>query len=168
MLYKPPILAYAYTKIRIYMLATKIAKFGLVGVVNTLIDFGIFNFLTGKRFRFERIKANLVSTTTAMIFSFFANQRFVFKSQDGNFWLQAGMFYFVTAFGLYVLQNLIILTLTKKWKLIPNLAIGMVNALGLKRRLSDDFVAKNTAKAVATVVSLTWNFIMLQYVVFRT
>lgn len=149
------------------MLLTKIAKFGLVGVINTLIDFSIYNLLTGKRFKFSRVKANLVSTTIAMLFSFFANQRFVFKAQGGSFWMQAITFYLVTAFGLYVLQNLVIYTLTSKWKLIPNIAIVVVHAVGLKRKLSDEFVSRNTAKLAATAVSLVWNFILFQYVVFR-
>ncbi len=102
-----------------------------------------------------------------MIFSFFANQRFVFKAQGGNFLVQAASFYLVTAFGLYVLQNLVIYTLTKKWKLIPDIAVSVVHATGLKRRFSDDFVSKNTTKLAATAVSLIWNFILFQYVVFR-
>lgn len=149
------------------MLATRIAKFGLVGIINTIIDFGIYNILTGKRFKWSRIKANIVSTTTAMIFSFFANERFVFRAQSGNIWLQALSFYLVTAFGLYVLQNLIIHFLSKRWQLLPNLAVRIVHALGLKKWLNDEFVRKNTAKLAATAVSLTWNFVLFQYVVFR-
>lgn len=149
------------------MLIIKIVKFGLVGLINTLIDFGFYNALSGKRFHLSRIKANLVGTTMAMIFSFFANKRFVFQTHAGNPWVQAALFFTVTAFGLYVLQSIVIHTLTNKWKLIPNAAIGLVKSLGLKRRLSDDFISKNTAKVTATFVSLTWNFILFQYVVFK-
>jgi putative flippase GtrA len=149
------------------MLATKIAKFGLVGIINTLIDFAIYNLLTGKRFKLSRIKANLISTTTAMIFSFFANKDFVFHQIGGNVWIQAGTFFAVTAFGLYILQNLVIYTLTNKWTLIPHIAIKITHTLGLRHRLNDEFVSKNTAKLAATTVSLTWNFILFEYVVFR-
>lgn len=149
------------------MLGTRIAKFGAVGIINTLIDFTIYNLLTSKRFKLSRIQANIISTTCAMIFSFFANQRFVFQAQGGNFWVQAISFYAVTAFGLYVLQNLVIHTLTKTWKTPVKLAVRIVHILKLNRIFSDDFVSKNTAKVFATVVSLTWNFILFQNVVFK-
>lgn len=149
------------------MLVTRIAKFGAVGVLNTVIDFTIYNLLTSKRFKLSRVRANLISTSIAMIFSFFANQRYVFQSQGGSFWVQALSFYAVTAFGLYVLQNLVIHFLSKNWKLIPNLAVKIVHILHLNRLLSDDFVSKNTVKLAATLISLIWNFVLFQYVVFR-
>lgn len=148
------------------MLAATIARFISVGIANTLIDFSIYNILTLKRINFSRIRANLVSTTIAMVFSFFANQRFVFESHGNNILVQAVLFYAVTAFGLYVLQNLVIFTLSKKWTFIPDLAIRIVHFVKLGRVLSDEFVSKNTAKIVGTVVSLTWNFIMYKRVVF--
>ncbi len=150
------------------MLATRIAKFGLVGIFNTALDFGIYNILTSKRFKLSRIHANIISTTIAMIFSFFANQRFVFKAQGGNLFLQIGSFYLVTAFGLYVLQNIIIHFLTYKWQSIPKLAIRIVHGLNLNKLFHDEFVHKNTVKLAATFVSLSWNFILFQYLVFHS
>ncbi len=146
----------------------QIGKFGLVGILNTLIDFAIFNFLSSKRVGLSKIRANLVSTTVAMIFSFFANQRFVFQSQGGNFWQQAISFYLVTAFGLYVLQNVVIWLVTKKMAWLQSLILSVAGLFGLRKRLSDDFIIKNCAKLAATVVSLTWNFVMFKKVVFKT
>ena len=148
------------------MLFTTVAKFGLVGMLNTAGDFVIYNVLTLKRFKLGRIKANLVSTTIAMIFSFFANEHYVFGSAGGNVWLKALGFFAVTAFGIYVLQNLVIQTLTSTWKLIPSLAVRLTHSLSLNRLVSDEFIAKNTVKLVATLVSLTWNFIMYKRFVF--
>lgn len=144
-----------------------IARFGAVGVINTLIDFSIFNLLTSKRFGFTKVRANLVSTTFAMIFSFFANQRFVFQAQGGNFWVQAATFYLVTAFGLYVLQNIVIYLVTQKMMWLQKLILAVAGLFGLRKRLSDDFIIKNCAKLAATAVSLTWNFIMFKTVVFK-
>jgi len=150
------------------MLLTTIVKFGAVGVVNTFIDFLIFNILSGRRFRLGKIQANLISTTCAMIFSFFANQRFVFQAQGGNFWVQAAEFYVVTAFGLYVLQNIVIFVITKHMHWLQSLILAVAGLFGLRRRLSDDFIIKNVAKLAATAVSLVWNFVMFKTLVFHS
>ncbi|HEY2004683.1 MAG TPA: GtrA family protein, partial [Candidatus Saccharimonadia bacterium] len=70
----------------------------MIGAFNTLLDFAIYNVLSGE-FAFSLVKANIISTTTAMIFSFFANKHVVFKKADGSAWRQAIVFWVVTAFG---------------------------------------------------------------------
>src|SRR5476651_2193275 len=82
-------------------------KFGVVGVVNTFLDFFIFNVCT-KFLRLALIPSNTISTTIAMIFSFIANRKVVFKGGRHSAIRQAIVFFVVTAFGLYVLQNGII------------------------------------------------------------
>ena len=149
---------------------TRILKFGAVGVINTLLDFVIFNILTSKRINLPKIRANLISTTTAMIFSFVMNKRFVFEATGGNFWLQAATFFAVTAFGLYALQNLVIYILLMKWQLIPRLFYAVIELLKLNKILaflSKDFVYKNVAKAFGTAFSMTWNYLMFEFVVFH-
>lgn len=143
----------------------RVGKFGIVGIVNTLIDFGIFNALT-KFAGFGIIQANIVSTTCAMIFSFAANKKVVFKPESGSTARQAVMFFVVTAFGLYVIQNGIIWLLTDIWVGPVNLVVNIVRSAGI-HFLSDGFYINNSAKAVATVASLVWNYIMYKEVVFK-
>lgn len=145
-----------------------LAKFGLVGILNTLIDFGIFNVLTSKKIGWKKIPANLASTTVAMIVSFSLNRGFVFHATSGNIYLQTAEFFAVTAFGLYVLQNIVIWFLLDVWEWPVELAWKIVQLVKLDKYMSHDFVRKNAAKAAATLVSLTWNYLMFSFIVFKT
>jgi putative flippase GtrA len=142
----------------------RLGKFGLVGVLNTLIDFLIFNLLSGE-FAFSLVAANLVSTTAAMSISFLANKHVVFEQRQGSLVKQAAIFYVVTAFGLYVLQTGTIAILTDIW-LQPVHAITLAaHKFGFTGH--DAFLIKNSAKAAATVISLGWNYVMYKKVVFK-
>ncbi len=145
-----------------------LAKFGLIGIFNTLIDFALFNILSSRKVRLRRIPANLASTTVAMIFSFVMNRGFVFNSTGGNVYLQSLEFFLVTAFGLYVLQNFVIYVLLEIWEGPVNVAWRVIKLIKLDRMFSQDFIRKNSAKAAATVVSLTWNYLMFSLVVFKS
>ena len=138
-------------------------KFGAVGVLNTLIDFSIFNLLSGL-LKFGILQANIVSTTIAMIFSFSANKKLVFKPGKGSLIRQAVIFFAVTAFGLYVLQLGTIKLLTDIWLAPISIGLAVAHFVGIIGH--DQFLAKNGAKAAATVVSLAWNYVMYKKVVF--
>ena len=142
----------------------RVGKFGIVGILNTIIDFCIFNALT-KYASFGLIQANLVSTTVAMIFSFVMNKRVVFEDDEGSVVKQAVLFLVVTAFGLYVIQNGIIWLLTDVWVGPVHLVVNIVRSAQI-HILSDGFYINNSAKAVATLASLVWNYIMYKKVVF--
>lgn len=144
----------------------RVGKFGIVGIINTIIDFGLFNILIGV-FELARIPANIISTTCAMIFSFIANKRFVFGSNEKRVLRQAVLFLLVTAFGLYVIQNLVIYFLTEVWLAPLDFAYDIVTALGLGKTFSHEFVINNGAKVIATLFSLTWNYLLYKRVVFK-
>jgi putative flippase GtrA len=140
-------------------------KFGLVGLSSTIIDFALLNFFHSA-LGLGLIQANLISTTVAMVFSFGLNRKYVFGAHEGSLWRQGFMFVLVTAFGLYVIQNLVIHFLTVTWLGPVHLAISLVGAIGLGRILSDNIIITNTTKLIATVFSLTWNYIFYKKVVF--
>lgn len=142
-------------------------KFGVVGVINTLIDFAIFNLLTSKLFRIHKIPANICSTTIAMVFSFFANRQAVFTSGTGDPALQAILFFVTTGFGLYVLQNGILYLLLIRWQWPRRFTGVSLRVIGWYSANATDFMLKNGAKALGTIVSLIWNFVLYKYVVFR-
>ena len=142
---------------------TRVSKFGIVGVLNTLIDFTIYNVLSSK-VGLTLVQSNIVSTTFAMCFSFLANKHIVFKNEKGSSAKQVVLFFAVTAFGLYVLQTGTIKLLTDVW--LAPVALGLAAAHSLGITGHDQFLIKNTAKAIATLVSLTWNYIMYKKVVF--
>ena len=130
---------------------TKI-RFALVGGINTLIDFGLL-FAFSSLWGIPRGFSNILSTSVAFIFSFFANKRYTFKSTDkDNIVREMILFTVVTLFGLWIIQSLIIHFLA------PFIAsFGLFDELSL-------FVAK----LVATVASLIWNYILYSKVVFKS
>jgi len=142
----------------------RVGIFGLVGILNTLLDFVIYNELSST-VGMSLVQSNIISTSVAMIFSFIANKRVVFKKHSGSVVKQGLVFFAVTAFGLYVLQTGTIMLLTDVWRYPMNLGLTMAHTAGITHH--DDFLIKNGAKAIATAVSLTWNYVMYKRVVFR-
>ncbi len=142
----------------------RLGKFGAVGILNTGLDFGLYNLLSSS-LGLSLIQANILSTTAAMGFSFVANKKLVFKHHAGSFWRQAAVFLAITAFGLYVIQTGTILLLTDLWVWPVRTAIHLFHWFGLTGH--DNFLIKNTAKAIATALSLSWNYVMYKKVVFN-
>lgn len=149
-----------------YQETKRVGKFGLVGIINTLIDVSLFNLLIILA-NFSQVPANLVSTTVAMTFSFFANKTFVFKNKSDDYGRQAILFFLVTAFGLYVIQNVVIYTLTQVWQWPLEVGYAIVSIINLDEILGKTFIFNNGAKAFAILSSLSWNYIMYKKVVFR-
>ena len=127
----------------------QISRFAVVGLVNTVIDFGLLFLLTF--LGLPKIAANTISTGLAFIFSFFANKKYTFKTTGTNVIREMILFVVVTLFGLWVIQTVIISLLQ------PPLLASFHNAA----------IALFIAKLVATVASLTWNYIFYSKVVFR-
>lgn len=124
-------------------------RFLLVGGTNTVIDFGLLFLL--RAFGLPTIPANIISTTSAFCFSFFANKKFTFKTTDTNVKREVVLFIVVTLFGLWVLQTIVIALVAPLLSTVmPSMDMALLGA-----------------KLVATVVTLTWNYIMYSRVVFK-
>ena len=121
-------------------------RFALVGGTNTAIDFGILFLLHS--LGLNKYIANIISTSVAFIFSFFANRSFTFKSEKGAS-KQVIPFLVVTLTGLWILQPAVI------WVVL--LPLGNL----------DQNIALFIAKLAATVVSLVWNYILYSRFVFK-
>lgn len=145
----------------------RVGRFGLIGMLNTLLDFGIYNLLANSATGLVLVRANIISSSIAMVFSFFANKRYVFKRSSGNLPIQAITFFALTAFGLYILQNGVIYFLTEIWTWPLQVGYALVNLIGLGELLSQDFITKNGAKLAATAVSLVWNYVTYKKFVFK-
>ncbi|MCY1529046.1 GtrA-like protein [compost metagenome] len=123
-------------------------RFALVGGFNTALDFGLLFLFVG--LGVDKIPANYISTSISFIFSFFANKTFTFRA-SGDARREFIAFLVITLFGLWVLQPIV---------------IAGVTVLAAPLDISDSATLIG-AKLVATVVSLTWNYIMYSRVVFR-
>ena len=124
-------------------------RFIAVGGINTLLDFGILFAL--KSLGLPAISANIISTSAAFCFSFLANKKYTFKTDSTNIKREIVLFVIITLFGLWVLQTIVINVVSY---LLSELNIPNTTTLLI-------------AKLCATIVSLTWNYIMYSRVVFK-
>jgi putative flippase GtrA len=141
------------------ILSRSFARFLLIGTLNTILDFGIVNFLA---FIFQAYQGktlvliNTLSFVIVVTISFFLNKNWTFRSEDGNQQPAfAGrkyiIFFLTTAIGL-VLNNIIIYLLTT----IIGPRFGLTEIIWL-----------NVSKAIAVGVVLFWNFFNYKYLVFK-
>jgi putative flippase GtrA len=124
-------------------------KFGLVGIINTAIDFGGLFTLTS--LGLPTLPSNVVSTTLAFCFSFFANKKYTFKSTGTNLKREILLFTIVTLFGLWGLQTVVLQLVTA----------------GLADSGFSSGIILFIAKLCAVVVSLVWNYTLYSHVVFK-
>lgn len=139
-------------------------RFALVGIANTILDFVILNLLVTV-VGLPRVPANTISATVAMVGSFIANRKLVFKHQAGgsaaDYRRQIILFIVVTVAGLYILQNGIIYLLTEVWTWPLDTAADIFTIF------DRDFIYTNGSKAIATAFSLVWNFVLYKRLVFK-
>lgn len=131
----------------------QIAKFGVVGVANTVIDFGVLNYLSAASQVFSGlalVPLNAISFSIAVTNSYFWNKHWTFKGKQGETGRQFIEFIVVSVIAIFINTWLVYLL-----TLIP-VPEGISEALWL-----------NAGKAVATVVSLMWNFVGYKFVVFK-
>jgi len=127
------------------------AKFAQVGVLNTAIDFGILNlliFATGITSGLSIIPLNAISFSTAIINSFFWNEKWVFKAKkEANFIT----FVIVTLIGLAINSGIVYAITT----FVPPTFVDSQKLWA------------NLAKVLATGISLVWNFTGYRLIVFK-
>ena len=124
-------------------------RFITVGGANTLIDFGLLFLL--KSLGLPVLTANIISTSVAFCFSFFANKKYTFKTTSANIKKEIILFTIITLFGLWILQTIV---------------IKLVSILLEQTGLPDNIILL-LAKLLATVVSLVWNYVLYSKVVFK-
>jgi putative flippase GtrA len=125
-------------------------RFILVGICNTTIDFTLL--FTLKALGLPVIPANVISTTAAFCFSFFANKKYTFKNTESNLKRQVPLFIVVTLSGLWGVQTLIIFIIS-----------ALLASSGLQ-----EGVILLIAKIIATFASLIWNYTFYSRFVFKS
>lgn len=147
--------------------AAQVGRFGIVGVANTAIDFIMLNIIS-RATGWPDVWANIPAVVVAMTFSFFANRYFVFHAgKQKDIGRQALEFFPITAFGLIVIQGVIIWFLESVWTGPVNLGVAIASGLGILHYVDKQFVITNGVKAFATLASLVWNYIMYKKIVFK-
>lgn len=134
------------------VLAKEKARFILVGTFNTGLDIAllfVLVFLCAIRPEF----ANVISTSVALCVSYLLNKKAVFRDDSGGNSLKFFKFVTVTLFSLWVIQGSVLYILPS---LMPHdglIVIGWVSLLFMK--------------AVATLCSMVWNYLMYSRFVFK-
>ena len=140
------------------LLANKKVRFVAAGVLNTGIDFTIFN-LAIFAFGFKTWLANLCSTTIAMVISYFVNKVLVFDDRQAMNHRQFLAFIAVTVVGLWGLQTVIVVGLSKALRPAAAAILG-------GSATTVHWLTSNVAKAVGTVASAVWNYLWYDRTIF--
>lgn len=126
-------------------------KFGVVGVIAAVIDFGVLNLLVGV-FHMHNVIAGTISFLVSLVFNYLASMKFVFKHrEDMARWMEVLIFVGASLIGLFI-----------------NAAIIWLSTYGMNR---DAFISQhaeyllrtNVGKIVATVVVAVWNFVIRKW-----
>ncbi|MGS0765462.1 glycosyltransferase [Syntrophomonas curvata] len=130
----------------------QICRFTVVGILNTVIDFGIFNILislSGMKSGLFLLLINMAAVTTAIINSFILNRVWTFKSSEPAYGIQFPKFILVSLTGM----------------LVNTATVGLFALLSPAPDAS--YLMLNAAKLVAAVLSASWNFMFYRYWVFK-
>lgn len=129
-------------------------KYATAGFANTAVDFGVLNLLmwmtniySGKTI----FLLNSISFLVAVIHSYIWNKFWTFKSTEKNIAGQFLQFLIVSLIGI-VINGAIVYTIT-------TLVSPMFNLSSI--------AWANSAKVLATIVSLIWNFVGYKFIVFK-
>jgi len=125
-------------------------RFVIVGGANTLIDFAFYN-LFSKIFTLALPLANMISSFIAMLFSFFMNKKWTFRSSGKNYLREVMLFFIFTIISIWVIQSGTIWLIEKSFSTVD----------------WQNFWLKNLLKVIASVPSLTWNYLTYDRFVFK-
>jgi len=130
------------------------AKFVIVGIINTAIDFGILNlliYLSGISAGIYFILFKSVSFAAANINSYILNRTFVFNSEERGLAREYGQFLMVSLVAIIInvgAASLVVNLITPQFGLGPK-------------------IWANVGAAAGTAAGLLWNFLGYKFVVFK-
>ncbi|CFX26206.1 Nucleotide-diphospho-sugar transferases [Syntrophomonas zehnderi OL-4] len=130
---------------------TQFTKFALTGLVNTLIDFGVFNFLvylTGAQSPLGIGLINTLAVSLAMCNSFILNQNWTFPTSPDR---KGQITRFITASLIGIAIN--------------SSTVALITALPILISQSP-YLFLNGAKIMGAILSITWNFLTYRHWVF--
>lgn len=136
----------------------RFVKFGVVGVIGSVIDFGVFNLLTIV-FNASSILSSTISFALAVINNFILNRLWTYpETRDRPIYKQLIQFSIVSCLGLairiplFAFLEKILIPLADKY--VPNL-------------LTPTIVGHNLALAIVIGVVMLWNFIVNRFWTFK-
>jgi putative flippase GtrA len=132
-------------------LIAQIAKFGVVGVIAFIIDFGILNLLV-RYAHMNNVAAGTISFLISLAVNYLLSMFMVFKHRDDMArWMEMVIFFISAAIGLLI--NDVIL-----WMGTASLPADAIESMH-----GTYVLYTNIAKLVATVIVSVWNFIIRKW-----
>lgn len=132
-------------------LIAQIAKFGVVGVIAAILDFGILNALIAT-VHMNATVAGTISFALSLIFNYLASMKFVFvHREDMARWMEVLIFVVSSVIGLLI--NVLIL-----W-----ISTDVILPTGVMPGTTTYAIYTNGGKIVATVVVAVWNFVIRKW-----
>ncbi|TCD54146.1 GtrA family protein [Alloscardovia theropitheci] len=132
-------------------LITQIAKFGVVGIIAAVLDFGILNILVAL-FHMNATLAGTISFILSLIFNYAASMKYVFVHRpDMARWMEIVIFIVSANIGLFI--NVLIL-----W-----VSTDVLLPAGVQPGDTLYTIYTNGGKIVATVVVAVWNFVIRKW-----
>jgi putative flippase GtrA len=135
-------------------------RFTLVGFTATVIDYGILNVLT-HFFGVPIVLANIISTSTSSLYSYLLNRKVVFKDIAHGERKTLTLYVGSLLVSIFVIQTAVIALLghgiTESW----------YEGLGISDQIKN-LLAVNTAKVIAGLTSMGWNFYIQRRFVFTS
>lgn len=125
-------------------------RFAFVGILNTLVDIGIYTVLVLAGW--QMVVANVLSTSCGMLLSFTLNRNFTFEAQAGKRRRQIVLFLAVTLTSQWLLQPIVI-----------TLADSLLRSISIRGAL-----LVVLAKICGIGISLIWNYILYSKYVFTS
>ncbi len=132
----------------------QILRFAIVGVSNTLIDFGVLNgllWLNGYPVGWRLLLFNALAFILASGNSYRLNKHWTFGDERPATLSQVGLFILLTLIGLLLNCTVIYLLTCSGWFSLAGMNVVWVNL----------------AKVAATLASMVWNFYSYRWWVFR-
>ena len=124
-------------------------RFAFIGGINTAIDFVILFILVG--LGVPTLLGNVLSTSSALTFSFFANKKFTFKATNKINRTQVFQFVGITLTGLWIIQPIII----------------YATQVLLQAAQLNHFYVLFIGKFLASIITLVWNYLFYKHFVFK-
>jgi putative flippase GtrA len=159
----------------------QVGRFGLVGILNTVVDFVLLNILVvtilpkdlvlgsvtifGTNYTITGlVVAGVISGTVAMINSFIFNSFYTFKARKVDA-LHITYFFVLTIIGVYIFRPILLKFFSDVWTWPVDLAYRITTLLHLP--FSQSFVTSNAALAATILIVLVYNYFAYKYIVFR-
>ncbi len=141
---------------------TRFLKFGVVGAIGAVVDFGTFNLLTSLLGLWS-VVASVVSFSAAVTSNFIWNRLWVYPdSRSKPLAAQAAQFAAVNLAGLLIRTPVFALTEAPMTRLagtwLPALRSLPGPLGGVATRLNPPLAGSNLALALAVIIVLFWNF----------